>query len=78
MTIMNAEQFEQTLRQVLQREPFEPFVVELRDGRLLAVDHPRVAIGGGAASFFTPSYDLVEFFCEDVRAIRPGVPGTLA
>jgi hypothetical protein len=72
---MKAEQFEQALRQLLRQEPFQPFVVELVDGRVLAVDHPRVVFGGGAASFFNPRFDLVEFACEDVRAIRPAVPG---
>jgi hypothetical protein len=75
MRIMKIEQFEQTLRQLLRREPFQPFFVELVDGRIIAVDSPNVAFGGGAASFFTPSYDLVEFVCEDVQAIRPAVPG---
>ena len=72
---MTTEQFEQTLREVLRREPFQPFLVELVDGRVITVDHPNVGFGGGAASFFTPSYDLVEFACEDVQAIRPAVPG---
>ena len=76
--IMTAEEFEQTLRQLLRREPFQPFVVELLDGRIIPVDAPKVVFGGGAASFFTPSYDLVEFACEDVQAIRPAVPGASA
>jgi hypothetical protein len=71
---MNAEQFEQTLREYLRREPFQPFVVELVDGGVIAIDHPKVAIGGGGASFFTPSHDLVDFECENVRAIRPTIP----
>jgi hypothetical protein len=72
---MNVEQFEQTLRQLIRQEPFHPFVVEFVDGRFLTVDHPKVVFAGGGASFFTPDYDLVEFFCKDVKAIRPAVPG---
>ena len=75
---MTNEQFEETLRQYLRREPFQPFVVELVDGRLIAIEEPKVVFGGGAASFFTPSYDLVEFACEDVQAIRPAIPGATA
>ncbi|HWY88981.1 MAG TPA: hypothetical protein VNX28_19865 [Gemmataceae bacterium] len=71
---MTVEQFEQTLRHLSRQEPFQPFEVEMVDGRVLTVDHP-VVFGGGAASFITPSYDLVEFACEDVQAIRPAVPG---
>jgi hypothetical protein len=57
------------------REPFQPFVVELLDGRVIEIDHPKLVFGGGAASFLTPTYELVEFVCEDIRAIRPVVPG---
>ncbi len=72
---MNAEQFEQILRQVLWRVPFEPFVVEFVDGRALLIDHSKVVFGGGAASYFTPNYDLVELVCEEVQAIHPANPG---
>jgi hypothetical protein len=71
---MNVEQFEQTLRQFLHREPFQPFVVELVDGRMIEIDQPKIVFGGGAASFLTPGYDLVEFACEEIRAIRASVP----
>jgi hypothetical protein len=75
MSIMEPEPFEQTLRHFLHREPFEPFAVEMIDGRLIWITEPKLAIGGGGASFFTPSFDLVEILCEEVRAIRPAVPG---
>ncbi len=67
---MNVEQFEDTLRTFLRREPFEPFVVELVDGRTVEVDEPGVAFAGGAASFLTPAYELIEFTFDDVREIR--------
>jgi hypothetical protein len=72
---MQREPFENTLRQFLRREPFQPFVVELLDGRTIEVARPKVVIGGGGASFFTPDYDLIEFTCEEVRAIRHAVSG---
>jgi hypothetical protein len=72
---MNVEQFERTLRQSLRREPFEPFIVELIDGRVIRFDRPKLALGGGGASFLTPNYELVEFACEEVRAIYPAVQG---
>ncbi len=62
---MKQELFQQTLRSFLQREPFLPFVVELRDGRKIAVDEPTVAFAG-AGVYFSPAYDLHDFKCEDV------------
>jgi hypothetical protein len=78
MKTMKTGQFEQTLRHLLRQEPFQPFVVELVDGRVVTVDHTKVVFAGGAASFFTPSYDLVEFACEEVQAIHAAVPGATA
>ena len=75
---MNVEQFEETLRQLLRREPFQPFVVEMLDGRTIAVDEPKVVMGGGGATFVTADFDLMEFACEDVQTIRPAVPGASA
>jgi hypothetical protein len=72
---MSTQEFESILRQFLRREPFQPFAVELADGRIIEIDAPKVVFGGGAASFFTPAYDLVEFACENVRAIHPRVHG---
>jgi hypothetical protein len=72
---MNAEQLETTLRQFLHQDPFQPFVVELTGGRLIEVNRPRLALGGGGASFLTPAYDLVEFSCEEVRDVRRAVRG---
>ncbi len=75
MAIMEREPFEQTLRHFLHREPFEPFAVEMTDGRLIWITEPRVAFNGGAATFIAADFDLVEFTCEEVRAFRPAVPG---
>jgi hypothetical protein len=68
---MRAEQFEETLLQFIRRWPFEPFVVELLDGQRIDVFSPKVVVGGGAASFITPAFDLVDFACEEVGAILP-------
>jgi hypothetical protein len=68
---MSQQEFEDLLRQNLRREPFLPFIVELVDGSRIIVPHSGVAFGGGAGAFFTPSYDLVEFACENVKAINP-------
>jgi hypothetical protein len=72
---MTAEQFETTILSLLRHEPFEPFVVEMRDGRLIEIERPKLAVGGGGAGFLTPQFDLVEFECEDVLEIRKLVRG---
>jgi hypothetical protein len=72
---MTPEQFDQTLRQFKHREPFEPFVVELLDGRAIEIVRPNIAFNEGFASFFTPDSELVNFACEEVREIRPAAQG---
>lgn len=67
---MNQQEFEAGLRKHLHREPFEPFVVELLDGRLVEVTQRSLAFGGGAATYGTATGDLVFFDCEEVREIR--------
>ena len=37
---MTAEQFEQSLRDLLRREPFQPFTVEYTHGDRFAIDSP--------------------------------------
>jgi hypothetical protein len=59
------------LRKLLRHQPFEPFDVELVDGKVITVKSPKVVFGGGGASFFTPEYELIEFECEEVRGFRP-------
>jgi hypothetical protein len=72
---MPAADFEAKMRRLLRQEPFQPFVVEMLDGRLIWILMPNLALGGGGASFFTPEDDFIEIACEDVCAIRQAVPG---
>jgi hypothetical protein len=72
---MDVVSFDSTILRLLRQEPFHPFVVELNDGRLIEITHPRIAVGGGGAGFISPEGELVDFNCEDVRTIRPLVPG---
>jgi hypothetical protein len=73
---MTTEEFEDTLRQFLRREPFQPFIVERNDGTVIEVNSRSLAFAGGAATFVTPNFDFVEFACEEVRAIREPAPRT--
>jgi hypothetical protein len=57
------------LREHLHRKPFVPFVVELREGRWLAIKQPPVVFDHGAASFIDPvDGALVEFTHKEVKA----------
>jgi len=67
---MTPEQVEEKVIELIHREPFVPFIVEMNDGQLLEIPHPRLAINGGGAGFFGPDGGLVDFWCKNVRSIR--------
>jgi hypothetical protein len=68
---MSREDVEPTLIKFLRQEPFQPFVIDLADGRRLEIDDRCLAVNGGGATFLTPDYLIEEFWFGDVRAIRP-------
>ncbi len=70
---MSTEQFEKTLLQFIRRRPFEPFVVELLDGRVIEIASPNVVVGGGAATLISPNFEHTDFSSKQVRAIRDTV-----
>lgn len=67
---MTPEQVEEKVIELIHREPFVPFVLEMADGQALAIPHPRLAINGGGAVFFGPDRGLVDVEFKGVRAIR--------
>ena len=75
---MSKEEFHARLREFLGRQPFAPFVVELRDGRRLVVKQPPVVFSDGAASFIDPADGaLVDFRQEEVQTfgfLEQGAP----
>jgi hypothetical protein len=74
---MTAEAFEDALRRFKNHQPFIPFVVELDDGREILVERPKLVFNAGAATYIAPSFDFIDFTCEDVRAIRHySIPAT--
>ena len=68
---MVREEVEDTLRRFLRQEPFQPFVVELADGRRLEIDERCMVMNGGGATWWTPDYLFEEFWFRDVLDIRP-------
>src|SRR5262245_50616889 len=68
---MTPEQVEEQIIELIHREPFLAFVIEMTDGQLLEILHPRLAINGGGAGFIGPDGGLVDFEFKSVRSIRP-------
>ena len=75
---MTPEEVEERIIELIQREPFAPFVVDLTDGQSLDVPHPRLAINGGGAGFIGPDGGLVDFEFKAVRSIRVSSPEPVA
>ena len=75
---MTPEQVEQRIIELIHREPFAPFTVEMGDGSSLESPHPRLAINGGGAVFFGPDGGLVDFEFKTVRFIRDHRVGAVA
>jgi hypothetical protein len=75
---MTKDEFHAQLRQLLHREPFAPFFVELRDGRRLVIKQPSLVFCDGAASFIDLEEEaLVEFYHDEVQTfgfLEQGAP----
>lgn len=75
---MTKEHFEETLHVLLRQEPFQPFVIEMNDGRQWQFNEPHLVVNGGGAGFISDDAGLVDFSCDDVRQITisadKGVP----
>lgn len=66
---MTTKQVEEKLTELVHREPFVPFVVELVDGTSLTVPHPP-AFDDSGAGFIDSSGALADFWFKNVRTIR--------
>jgi hypothetical protein len=67
---MTLKQVEEKLTELVHRQPFMPFVVEMIDGTSLIVPHEGVAFDDTGAVFISPDGPLVSFEFKTVRAIR--------
>lgn len=69
---MTKNDFHERLRELLHREPFVPFAVDLRDGGRIVVKRPPVAFSDGWASFIDPvDGALVDFSHRQVKTMTP-------
>jgi hypothetical protein len=76
---MTIDDFQNTLRSLIRREPFEPFAVELLDGERFVVDRPdAVGFNGGAAVFMAENGDIHFFNNKEVRRLSDGANGASA
>jgi hypothetical protein len=66
---MSPEAFEEKIIALKHREPFQPFIVELVDGRRIVVDNSGIVVSGGGAGFISNDDALVDIDHQDVRRI---------
>lgn len=72
---MSPEDFDQSLRAFLRRQPFQPFLVELKEGRSFLVDDPEaVAFCNGAAGFIALKKEVFLFTNENTVDMRLASP----
>ena len=67
---MTVKQLEEIVCKYKHRKPFFPFLVEMKDGRIITVDNPALAINESGAVFIDGDDNFVDFDFEDVRDIR--------
>ncbi len=68
---MNAQEFDALLSQFKRRTPFEPFEVELLDGRVIEIARPTLVFDGSGAGYLSPTDELIDFKSAEVRSIHP-------
>jgi hypothetical protein len=66
---MTREQVEAKVIELIHREPFVPFQVEMIDGHVLVVPHPRLAVNSTGAGFIGQEGGLVDIDFAKVRTI---------
>jgi hypothetical protein len=65
--MMTPPEFEKKLAALLDREPFQPFIVEYDHGERFEVAEPYVSRSGGSAGYITADQKLYLFDCQNVR-----------
>ena len=66
---MTTMQVEEKIIELIHRQPFAPFCVELADGQSVVVPHPRLAVNAGGAGFIGPDGGLVDIDFAKVGSI---------
>ncbi len=63
--MIDPNEFDTTLRQLLKKDTFVPFFVELDDGRRILIREPVLAFGGGSAAFIDREDGALVDFSHD-------------
>jgi hypothetical protein len=67
---MTEERFEQALTELLSRQPFRPFTIDLHGGRRVEIDHPRATVlRAGVAVFVSPGGAPIYFDHDSLNQI---------
>jgi hypothetical protein len=66
---MSPDDFNRTILDRLEADPFRPFVVEFVDGRRLTFDKPSLAIRDGAAGGFDHGGEIVLLDSDEVAQV---------
>jgi hypothetical protein len=67
---MTRKQVEEKLTELIHRQPFEPFIIELKSGEQMDIRAPGIAFDHTGGGFIGPEGGLVDFWFKDVRDIR--------
>ena len=66
--MMTPEQFEQRLRELLQRQPYKPIRVVMDDGDVFEIDDPQYVARDGGCAGYIDANEEVHFF--DSRYVK--------
>jgi hypothetical protein len=67
---MSQKTVQQQLFEQLRRVPFQPIEIEFRDGRILTLEEPALAVGDDGAALLSETEGLVDFPFDHVRDLR--------
>lgn len=68
---MSIKELEEQIIQFKHQRPFQPFDVELLDGRVIKVRKPNLCIDHTGAGVLSKDEGIVDFEFSDVRCLRP-------
>ena len=64
-------EFEEQIVHFIHQEPFQPFAVEMSDGRIIEIRRPSVVINGGGATYLSKDYEIVVFEFDEIQSVSP-------
>ncbi len=68
--MMTLKQVEEKVIELIHRDPFVPFVLDMAGGQSVEIPHPRLSIDTTGAGFIGPDGGLVDIEFKNVHAVR--------